>query len=98
MLIIFKEMRMAAMPTDPDSPDSYADHSQNLITGSLSHLGDFLKISSKSIHNLLSYLCLKITFHGAEDPESGPNHSQNLIISSFSDISLKFHQNPSISF
>ena len=51
MLIIFKEMPMAAMPTDPDSPDSYADHSQNLITCSLSHLGHFLKISSKSIHN-----------------------------------------------
>ena len=42
--------------TDPDDPDSDPDHSQNVITCSLSHLGHFLKISSKS-----SYLSLKIT-------------------------------------
>ena len=46
---------------DPDDPD----HSQNLITCSLSHLGHFLKISSKSTHDFLSYLSLKIIFHGS---------------------------------
>ena len=33
-----------------------------------------------------------------EDPYSDPDHFQNSAISSFSDISRKFHQNPSISF
>ena len=60
-------------------PDSDPDHSQNLITWSLSHLGHILKISSKSLYKFLSYLSLKIT----EDPDSDPNHSQNLITSSF---------------
>ena len=46
-------------------PDSDLDNSKNLITCSLSHLGDILKISSKSIHDFLSYLSLKITFHGS---------------------------------
>ena len=46
---------------DPDDQD----HSQNLITCSLSHLGQFLKISSKSTHDFLSYLSLKIIFHGS---------------------------------
>ena len=46
-------------------PDSDPDHSQNLIACSLSHLGHILKISSKSVHNLFSYLSLKITFHGS---------------------------------
>ena len=46
-------------------PDSDPDHSQNLIAWSLSHLGHILKISSKSVHNFLSYLSLKITFHGS---------------------------------
>ena len=64
---------------DPDDPD----HSQNLITCSLSHLGHFLKISSKSTHDLLSYLSLKLYFMDPEDPDSGPDHSQNWTISSF---------------
>ena len=46
-------------------PDSDPDHSHNLITCSLSHLAHILKISSKSVHNFLSYLSLKITFHGS---------------------------------
>ena len=46
---------------DPDDPD----HSQNLITCSLSHLGHFLKITSKSTHDFSSYLSLKIIFHGS---------------------------------
>ena len=37
-------------------PDSDPDHSQNLITCSLSHLRHMVKISSKSVHNFLSYL------------------------------------------
>ena len=37
----------------------------NLVTCSLSRLGHLLKISSKSIHNFLSYLSLKISFHGS---------------------------------
>ena len=57
-------------------PDSDPDHSQNLITYSLSHLGHILKISSKSVHNFLSYLSLKITFHGSRRSGSLPksNH------------------------
>ena len=58
---------------DPDDPD----HSQNLITCSLSHLGHFLKISSKSTHDFLSYVSLKLYFMDPEDPDSGPDHSQN---------------------
>ena len=46
---------------DPDDPD----HSQNLITCSLYHLGHLLKMSSQSIHNFLRYLSLKIKFHGS---------------------------------
>ena len=42
-------------------PDSDPDHSQNLITCSLSHLGHVLKISSKSVHKFLSYLVDKQT-------------------------------------
>ena len=58
--------------SDPDNsqfifmdPDNDPDHSQNLITCSMSHLGHILKISSKSLPNFLSYLSLKITFHGS---------------------------------
>ena len=47
-------------------PDSDPDYSLNLIICSLSHLGHILKISSKSVHNFLSYLFLKITFHGSK--------------------------------
>ena len=50
---------------DPDDPDSDPNHSQNLSTCSMSNLGHFLKISSKSNHNFLSYLSLKLTFHGS---------------------------------
>ena len=63
-------------------PDSDPDHSQNLITCSLSHLGHILKISSKSVHNLLSYLSLKLHFMDPKDPDN-LDHSQNLITSSF---------------
>ena len=58
-------------------PDSDPDHSQNLITCSLSHLSHILKIPSKFVHNFLSYLSLKITFHDPVDPDSDPDHSQN---------------------
>ena len=64
---------------DPEDPD----HSQNLITCSLSLFGHFLKISSKSTHDFLSYLSLKLYFMDPEDPDSGPDHSQNWTISSF---------------
>ena len=50
---------------DPDDPDSDPDHSQNLITCSSSQYGHFLKISSKCTHKFLSYLSLKIKFHGS---------------------------------
>ena len=46
---------------DPDDPD----HSKNVITCSLYHLGHLMKMSSQSIHNFLKYLSLKITFHGS---------------------------------
>ena len=36
-----------------------------------------LKISSKSVHNFLSYLSLKIHFMDEEGPDSDPDHSQN---------------------
>ena len=39
-------------PEDPDDPD----HSQNRITSSFYHFGHILKILSKSVHKLLSYL------------------------------------------
>ena len=58
-------------------PDSDPDHSQNLITCFLSHLGHILKLSAKSIHNFFSYLSLKSYFMDPEDPESDPDHSQN---------------------
>ena len=45
-----------SLPVYFSSPNSDQDHSQNLITCSLSHLGHILKISSKSVHNFLSYL------------------------------------------
>ena len=56
-------------------PDSDPDHSHNLITCSLSHLGHILIISLKSILNFLSYLSLH--FMDPEDPDSDPDHSQN---------------------
>ena len=69
---------------DPDDPYSDPDHSQNLITCSLHHLGHFLKISSKCTHKFLSYLSLKkLNFMDPEDPDSDLDHSQNLTISSF---------------
>ena len=43
----------------PDDPDSDPDHSQNLITCSLSHFGHILKILLKSVHKFLSYLVHK---------------------------------------
>ena len=46
-------------------PGSDPCHSQNLIPCFLSHLGHILKILSKSVYNFLSYLSLKITFHGS---------------------------------
>ena len=56
--------------------DSDPDHSQNLITCSLPHLGHILKISSKSVYNFLTYLSLKITFHASRRSGSLPksNH------------------------
>ena len=43
---------------DPDLDLSYPypDHHQNLITFSLTHFGHFLKVSSKSARNFLSYV------------------------------------------
>ena len=35
------------------------------------------------MYDFLSYLSLKITFHGSRRSDSDPDHSQNLIISSF---------------
>ena len=61
----------------PDDPNGDPNQSQNLITCSLSHLGDFLKISAKSINTFLSYLSLKINFMVPEDPDSDLDHSQN---------------------
>ena len=58
-------------------PDSDLDYSQNLITCSLSHLRHILKSSSKSVHNFLRYLSLKLHFMDPEDPDSDPDHSQN---------------------
>ena len=64
---------------DPDDPD----HSQNLINRSLSHLGHFLKMLSKPIHNFFRYRSLKIHFMDPEDPFCDADHFQNSIISSF---------------
>ena len=61
-------------------PDSDPDHSQNLITRSLSHLGHILKISSKSIRNFFSYLSLKITFHGPRWSGSLPKSIHLLLL------------------
>ena len=55
----FKEFR------DPEDPDSDPDHSQNLITSSFTNFSHILKISLKSLHTFLSYLSLKIKFHGS---------------------------------
>ena len=87
-----RNLRQARIQTDPD-------HSQNLITCSLSHLGDFLKISSKSIHNFSSYLSLKITLiQKIQIVIWITPKIESFLPFTFSDISWKFHQNPSISF
>ena len=44
---------------DPEDPDSYPDHSQNLIISSFYHFGHILKILSKSICQFLSYFVHK---------------------------------------
>ena len=36
-----------------------------------------MKMRSKSTHDFLSYLSLKLYFMDPEDPDSGPDHSQN---------------------
>ena len=69
-------------------PESDSDHPQNLITYSLAHVGHILKISSKSVHNFLSYLSLKLHFMDQEDPDD-PDHSKtkSILPFTFSDIS-----------
>ena len=44
---------------DPEDPDSDPDHSQNLIISFFYHFGHILKILSKSICQVLSYLVHK---------------------------------------
>ena len=46
---------------DPEDPDSDPDHSQNLIISSFYLFRHILKITSKSVHKLLSYLVHKQT-------------------------------------
>ena len=58
ILKISKSITRLCGSLDPDDPD----HSKNVITCSLYHLGHLLK---QSIHNFLRYLSLKITFHGS---------------------------------
>ena len=47
---------------DPDDPDSDPDHSKNIITCSLYHLGHLLKMSSQSIHNFFRYQSFYISW------------------------------------
>ena len=49
---------------DPEDPDSYPDHSQNLIISSFYHFGHILKILSKSVRQFLSYYVHKQTNRG----------------------------------
>ena len=80
-------------------PDNDPHHSQNLITCSLSHLGHILKISSKSVHNFLSYLSLKITLiQKIQIVIRITPKIESFLPFTFSDISWKFHQNLSTSF
>ena len=46
---------------DPEDPDRDPDHSQNLITSSFYLFRHILKILSKSVHKVLSYLVHKCT-------------------------------------
>ena len=46
---------------DPEDPDSDPDHFQNLIISSFYLFRHILKISSKFVHNFLSYLVHKQT-------------------------------------
>ena len=52
-------------PEDPDSDPDYSQKCQNWIISSFHLSRHILKISLKSIHKFLSYLSLKITFHGS---------------------------------
>ena len=80
---------------DPDDPD----HSPNLITCSSHHLGQLLKMSSQSIHNFLRYLSYYISWiQKIHIVIRITSKIQPFHPFTFSDISWKFHQNPSISF
>ena len=59
-----------------------------------------MKMSSQSIHNFLKSLSLKITFHGSRRSIviRITSKIQSFHPVTFSDISQKFHQNPSTSF
>ena len=46
---------------DPEDPDSYPDHSQNLIISFFYLFRHILKISPNSVHKFLSYLVHKRT-------------------------------------
>ena len=84
---------------DPDDPDSDPDHSPNLITCSSQHLGHLLKMSSQSIHNFLRYLSYYISWiQKIHIVIRITSKIQPFHPFTFSDISWKFHQNPSISF
>ena len=66
---------------DPEDPYSDPDHFQNSTISSFYLFRYILKISSKSIHNFLSYTVHKQP--GSLDPDD-PDHSQNLITCSSS--------------
>ena len=65
----------------PEDPDSDPDHSQNLITSSFYHFGHTLKILSKSVDKLLSYLVHKQT-NGQTNPGKNITSLAEVIITS----------------
>ena len=60
---------------DPEDPDSDQDHSQNWIISSFYLFRHILKIWSKSVHKLLSYLVHKQT----HKPTNKPRRKHNLL-------------------
>ena len=67
LILLFSPLYFIFLPTviriTPNfffmDPDSDPDHSQNLLTCSLSHLGHILKITSKSVHNFFELSVFK---------------------------------------
>ena len=98
-IVFFDALFLVPFQTFNEDPDGDPDHSQNLITSSFTNFSHILKISSKSLHKFLSYLSLKIKFHGSRRSRKwSESLPKSLLPFTISDISWKFYQNPSISF